>query len=223
VEALPFPGDDAPLHQVDDPVGEHLGVHAQVLLLVQVGQDGVGHAAVADLDGRPVRDQVGHVLPDARGGAGDLPLTGELQDRLVVLHEVIDLLEVQPAVPAQAGHVGVDLGDDHVSMHGRGHGDVHGNPQVAIPVRIGRGYLDKRHVHRLQPAGEQPLDVREVHRRVIRPPLVHRPSYVRPDEEGVQTELVAELVLGVEGQSQRKRLDDLAVDHGVGFGQQSLH
>ena len=62
-------GDDAPLDQVDQPVGQQLGVDAQVAVVAEPLQQGVGDGADAGLDGGAVGDPLGHVLGD---GAVDL-------------------------------------------------------------------------------------------------------------------------------------------------------
>ncbi len=57
-------GDRAALDQVDDPVAEHLGVDAEVLLVAQALGQRLRHAADAALDRAAVLDQPGDVLPD---------------------------------------------------------------------------------------------------------------------------------------------------------------
>jgi len=65
-------GDD-PFHvQVDEPVGEHLGMHPEVPLVLEVVEHRVGDGADARLDGGPVGHETGHVEADAIGHFGAL-------------------------------------------------------------------------------------------------------------------------------------------------------
>ena len=64
VDALAPVGDDARLDQIDDAVREHLGVDAEVVLVVEAAQHGVRDCADAHLQRRAVLDQRGDVLAD---------------------------------------------------------------------------------------------------------------------------------------------------------------
>ena len=55
----------APVDEIHDTVGDQLGVHTQVRVAVQRGQDGVGDRADTGLDRCPVRDSLGEVRGDA--------------------------------------------------------------------------------------------------------------------------------------------------------------
>ena len=64
VALLAGAGDHAGLDQVDDRVGEHLGVDAEVVLAAQRQRGRGRDHADAQLEGRAVGHQVGHVLAD---------------------------------------------------------------------------------------------------------------------------------------------------------------
>lgn len=66
VHRLVLVRDRAALEQVDEAVGEHLGVHAQVALLAQARHHGVGDAADAHLQAGAVLHQAGDEFADAR-------------------------------------------------------------------------------------------------------------------------------------------------------------
>jgi hypothetical protein len=57
--------DDAGLHEVHEPVREHLGVHAQVVVPAEARQHRVRDAADAHLQRRAVGDERRHLLADA--------------------------------------------------------------------------------------------------------------------------------------------------------------
>ena len=59
------PVDGARLHQVQQAVRKHLGMHAKVFPIGQGAERGVGDAADAQLQRRAVLDQLGDVLADA--------------------------------------------------------------------------------------------------------------------------------------------------------------
>ena len=65
VELLGHAGDHAPLDQVGDAVGDQLGVHAEVAVVAQLLEDGVGDPADADLQRGPVRHPLGDERADA--------------------------------------------------------------------------------------------------------------------------------------------------------------
>jgi len=54
----------AALHEVNDAVGQQLGVDAQMLLLRELAEDRIGDASIPDLDGVPVLYNAGHVIAD---------------------------------------------------------------------------------------------------------------------------------------------------------------
>ena len=175
-------GDHAPLDQVGDGLGDHLGVHGEVVPVPQVLEHLVGHAAQTDLQGRPVVDEAGDV-------AGDL-LTDPL-DRLVQVlgdgrvHEdrMVDPLGRDQAVPARARHGRVDLGDDRRRRQHRGPRDVDRDAQAAHAVGVRRCDLHERHVQRQVPVGEHRGDVGERHRDVLDQPRGQQVADVAADVE----------------------------------------
>ena len=64
VDLLARAGHDAGLDQVDHAVGEHLGVDAQVALVAQRAPRPLRDRPDPQLQGRAIRDQLGHVLAD---------------------------------------------------------------------------------------------------------------------------------------------------------------
>ena len=118
-------GDDAGLDQVDDGVGEHLGVDAEVLLLLEELDHRVGDAADAHLEGGAVLHERGDVLADgrsSRSGPSPVGLVGEgvcrLDERLVHRDEDVEVVDVHEAVAQGPRHLRVDLGDHEAGVRG---------------------------------------------------------------------------------------------------------
>ena len=78
--------------------------------------------------------QFDHLRADAVGGFHFGQFAGS-QQRLVVFHKNIHIVHMDKAAAQHPGHMGIDLGDDHVRRLGRGQGNIHGNPQ-AHPAEI---------------------------------------------------------------------------------------
>ena len=64
VEGLALARDGARFHQVDDAVGHHLGVDAEVLLVFEKREQRMGNAPNADFDRRAILDKRGNVQAD---------------------------------------------------------------------------------------------------------------------------------------------------------------
>jgi hypothetical protein len=108
-------GDDPRLVELHHRVDHHLGVHAEVLLVLERQRRGVGDAPDAQLDGGLVGDQLGDVVADGQVGGVGLG-RGERRDLVVVLDEPVDVRDVQVGVAERARQVLVDLQEDEVGV-----------------------------------------------------------------------------------------------------------
>ena len=96
-------GDDAGLDEVDDRVGEHLGVDAEVALVAQGERGRRRDGADPELERRAVGDEVGHELADP-------PLdVADRADRVLVRRDVdldreVDVVDVDEAVAERPRH-----------------------------------------------------------------------------------------------------------------------
>ena len=121
VALLAGAGDHPGLDQVDHGIGEHLGVNAQVTVAAQ-GQGGGGRDRPdAQLDRRPVGDQLGDVLANPALDLADRAAE-VLVGRHVHLDRQVDLVNVDEALAQGPGHRAVELDDDGP---GRPNGSVH--------------------------------------------------------------------------------------------------
>ncbi len=121
-----------------------------MLLIAEIGEDGVGQAAVADLNRIPVLNDAGHILPDL---LGDFIRGHHLvfQQGFIMADDEVHVFDVDKPIPVHPGHMVVDLGNDQGGLlHGCLH-NIHTDSQAHISMRIrGRG-LDQRHVDGHQP------------------------------------------------------------------------
>jgi hypothetical protein len=137
VRALAPSGHHAFLDQVLHAGGEQLGVDAEVLAVGEAGGDGVGDAADPELE----RRAVGHVRRDGLadhvvfGGEG---ATLELDQRLAVLDDRVDLRDVQHGVAERSRHELVDLDDQPPSLARRGGRVADGRAEAHVAGAIHR-------------------------------------------------------------------------------------
>ena len=183
----------------------------EVVLVVQQVQDGVRHAADAQLQRRAVGHQAGDVFRDAFGDVVRLADHRPLQQRLVVFDQIVDLVDVQEAVPQRPRHVRVDLGHQQFRRFGGRLGDVHGDAQAAEAVLVRRADHDQRHVDRRAPRLEQAGNVGKEDRRVVRARVVHRVAQALADEESVGAKAGRVFRVGIGSDAQRQHLHDLRI------------
>ena len=103
-------GDDTGLYQLYHAVAEHLGMDAEILLILQEQEHRVGNGADAQLQAVAVLHQGGDVLADGALHIADMG-RGQLDEVSLLLHNVIQLADMDKAVAHGAGHLGVDLRD----------------------------------------------------------------------------------------------------------------
>ena len=167
IEALARAGDRAGLVKLDDPIGEHLGVDADVLdaAFLEERADGVGHGADADLEAGAIFDLGGDVAGDGLiyGGGGR---TGEFARRgVVAVDDVIDLADVDGVGLA----IDVGKGASHFHDHRSrtlddGASPVVGGPEVEEAIGVHRAGFDGRDVDGLEEAPIVVGDLAEVER-----------------------------------------------------------
>ena len=110
VQVLPRVVHHAAFHEVHDAVGHQFRVDTQVLLVLQVGKDGIGDAAIANLDRIAVAYDACHRGADALGD-----IVGHasrvFHQGFVVGHDELHVPHINEGVAQHAGHEGVYLGD----------------------------------------------------------------------------------------------------------------
>jgi hypothetical protein len=151
VERLAGPGDDAGAVEVDDAVGEHLGVDAEVAhpAVAQQRADRVRHRADADLEAAAVLD-LGDQRRDGAVGFGGRQVR-DLRRRPVVARDpVVDLALVGRVLHAlQARQAGRLLDDHDPRALGDGAVPQRGEAEVVEAVLVPRARLEHRNVRRV--------------------------------------------------------------------------
>ena len=140
-------GHDPPFGQVDDCVGEHLGMDPQVAMVDQGERGGGWNRPDPELDGCAIRDEAGDMLPDPPLDVaddahrhfigGDVHLDGE-----------VDCVDMDEALTECPRHRPVELHDDNPSGRDRRlhRLDGHAHGAEAMVIR-GRG-VDQDRVQR---------------------------------------------------------------------------
>jgi hypothetical protein len=158
VQALLRPGDHPALYRAHGPVGDHLGVNAQLEPAVKGREDGIRNAADAHLERRALLDERQNVLADPLVDLGRR-LAFQIRQPFRVLDDGVDAVHMDERIPQRPRHLLVDLDD-----HGRGGlaGGLRGqdlDAQAHEAVLVGGRALQHRHVQRDQAPLEEPGDV----------------------------------------------------------------
>ena len=144
VDLLARPVHHALLDQAQDAVGEHFGVDADVLVVDQLGGEGVRKGTDAHLDAGAVRHQLRTVLADEHLRGGGLRKVGRHQ-RGVVLDEIVELVDAHQ-VAIGIGNVRVHHCDGAAGRFHGGDGAVHRGAQRNVAVFVRQGNLHHGHV-----------------------------------------------------------------------------
>ena len=127
-------GDDATLEQRYQPVAEHLGVHAEVELVLEEGEHRVENGADAHLQRGAVVHQGRDDVPDARRHVG-LHGWRALDERTIREAERVYARERHHGVSMRARHAVVDLGQHERGVVGGGHRGIQARAERAVAVR----------------------------------------------------------------------------------------
>ena len=130
-----------------------------------------------------------------------------LRDWAVDLDHVVDVGDVDHAVPVEPGHRRVDLGDHRAAHLGGPQRVVHRDAQAAVPVLIGRGDADKSDVGR-DVCTDNGRHLAEEAGHEVAPAFVHRDTGARGAEERDVADAVGDL-----GTKVRRTAED---EHGAG-------
>ena len=197
MDVLPLVRDHARLDEVDDAVGEHLGVDAEVDLVEQAREDGVGNGADAHLECSAVGDEGRDVRRD-RGLDGVGIRRRVIGHRPVRVDEGGDGAERHDRVAVRARHLLVDLRNDQRGGAGRGDGGVGRGADGAEAVFVRRRELQDGGIELHAAAEEHLRDVGEEDRCEVGAAGLDRLAHVCADEERIRTEMSV-AILGERG------------------------
>ena len=188
VQRLALAVDDARLHQIDHAVRAHLGVNAQVALVVQTMENGLGDAADPGLQRGAVGNERGHVARHAHVHLGER-LGAVLQQRPVALHNRGDMAHVHGGFAVRARHLPIHFGNhDPGAARGRQRA-IHRGPQAHESVRIRRRNLHQHHVERQRAGLEEAFNLAEKDGCVIGAPVAHRLAHIVAQEKAAMAEM----------------------------------
>lgn len=131
--------------QIDQTVGEHFGMDAEILPVVEAGENGVGDSADAHLQGCAVGHQLGDDVADLRFNGGWL-FYGVRAEGAIGVDELCDLAEVDGRCPEGSRHLLIDLGDDDARGIDGGAGSIDAGAEGTVAMAIGRGKLHEGNV-----------------------------------------------------------------------------
>ena len=163
-------GDAAGLVQIDDAVGQHLGVHAQIAhaAFLQQSADGIRHAADPDLDAGAVfhlaRDLPGDRMVDI-AGRRIAQLGGR---RVIALDDIVDLADMHAIVDAEAVRQSPGLLDDHdPGAFDEGAVPGVGRAEIEDAVFVHRTGLEDHDIGRLDEAAVVVGNLAQIERDVV--------------------------------------------------------
>ena len=153
-------GDGARFDQVDDAIGEHLGVNPEVAFIMEAGEHGIRNAADTHLQRGSILDQIGNDFANARLN-GRLRPEMVFEERSIRRNKRVDAFERQDVVPVRARHLLIDFGDDQTRSFRGGFGGITGCSQRTQSVAVGRRNLQYGDVQLNRSGEEKPGDIGE--------------------------------------------------------------
>ena len=115
MQRLVAPGDDALLDEIENGVGDQVGVNAEIAAMVEMLQRLVRNAPEIDMQRGAVLDDLRDVAGDPFGhGVGGLMRV--FDQRPVGADKAVDPVDMQKGVAERPRHGGIDLGDDGLGV-----------------------------------------------------------------------------------------------------------
>ena len=210
VDRLAVAGDGAALDQLDDVVGDHLGVNAEVFLVLEKTEHRLRDAPDAKFNRRAVLHQRGDVFGNLPGRLGHLG-GRHFQNRRLGRHQHVNVVDVDETIAQRPRHFRIDLRDDQRGVFGGALHDVHRHAEAAHAVLIRRRDMNEGHVQRELPGIEQTRDVRQVNGRVIAQPFLDDVAHVFGDEKAVHAEVLRQFAVRVGRIAEREQVDNFRV------------
>ena len=169
---------------------------AEILVAAELSEHGVRNRADTHLQAGPVFDQRGAVFADRRLDFVGLREMSFLERR-VVLHEQVDVVDVNERVAERAGNMFVDHGDHRLRAFDGGQRRVDRRAERYIAVRVGRRNLNHRDVARKHAAAVELLRLAQEDGNVVGVARLRHLTHVPADEKRVELENPFELGSGI--------------------------
>ncbi len=132
-----------------DIIGNILGVDTQIIFIGQRQKRGLMGGAQADFHGGTVFYKAGNQPPDVIGGLQFRCFTNR-QQRFVVFHKYIHVVNMNKTAAQHAGHMGIHLGDHQVRRLGGRQRDIDRYAQAHPAEIIRRRHLNQGDMNRQQ-------------------------------------------------------------------------
>ena len=207
VAFLAAPVDHPAFDEIDDDIGEHLGVDAEVALVHERRAHRRRDPADAHLDRGAIGNEIRHELPDP-----PLDLSRHADQVLVrghvALDREVDLVDVDEAVAQGSRDGAVELDDDRLCGPDRGVDGLDAGSERAESMGIRWCGIDEDGIEPDQPGFEQARNIGQERRDVLRATLVDRGARVRTDEQGPVSEVRRHLGREMGARSLAMEMDD---------------
>ena len=202
--------DGARLDQLNNAVGDHLRVNAEVFLVLEEAKHRLRNAPDAELNGGTVFHQRGDVFGDLPGRLGDFSRR-HFQNRRLRRHQHVNVMGVDGTIPERPRHVRVHLRDDERGIFGGALHNIHRHAQAAHAVRVRRRDVDEGHVERELAGVKQARDVRQVDGRVVAQAFLDDVAHVLGDEEAVHAEVLRQFLVRIRRVAESEQMDNFGV------------
>ena len=216
VDRLARAGDGAGLDQLNDAVGDHFGVHAEVLLAFEKAEQRLRDAPDAEFQGAAVFDQSAAMYSAIWRVVSVTSRRRHLQNRRLGGDEHVDVIDVNEGVAQRARHVRVHLRDDQRSVLRRAFHDIDRDAEAAHAVFVRRRHLNERDVQRQLAGIEQARDVRQKDGRVIAQALLDDVAHVFRNKEAVHPEVLRQFAVRIRRIAEGQQVQDLCIGQLVG-------
>lgn len=190
VECFLTAGNDTRFDEVDNAIGEEFGMNADMFVIGEGLEDGIGDRADTHLEGGAIGDDFGDELADFEMGGGSAA-EGGFGEGGVGFDDVVDLANVDEAIAESARHVGVDFGDDEISGLGGRFGGADFDTEATETMLIGGGDGDERDIEGDNFVTEETGDFGEEDGGEIGAPFLDCLADVGADEKCIVAEGVA--------------------------------
>src|SRR5690606_6378196 len=155
---LVLSGDHPFFNQGDYTIGKHLGVYAEVLVVLQRSQHSVGYTADAELKRGPVlnkrRDITSYLFFNRRWNSRIVSV-----QRHIVLNHSCEPLIMYLGIAVSSGHVLVDLCDHHAGIFNSCARCIDRGTQRAVSMLIRWRHRDECHIDGYDALPDQPRDL----------------------------------------------------------------
>ena len=130
----------------------------------------------------------------------------------------IDILDMDESITMDAGHIFIDLGDNHGCFIDSGLDHIDADAETEITMVVRQRGLDQCDVDLNRSVLDEGRHLRQRNRGIIRHPLIDRFAGVGSDEKGIMTKIALEFRIRIRSYAERIDMDDLGIKKGLWMG-----